>query len=115
MARGLDPEIAYEDPRMRLSETTHILPAMATVSLRAPLQNLTGGAAEIEVGASTVGDAIRQLEAEYPKLTGWILDEQGHIRRHVNIFVNGERMREDAKLSPSDRLHVLPSISGGSR
>jgi molybdopterin converting factor small subunit len=88
---------------------------MAVVTLRAPLKDLAGGASDVEVPGATVGAAIRALEAAHPKLTGWILDEQGHVRRHVNVFVNGERVREDAPVEPTDRLHVLPSISGGSR
>jgi molybdopterin converting factor small subunit len=88
---------------------------MAVVTLRAPLKDLAGGSSDIEVDGATVGAAIRALESEHPKLTGWILDEQGRIRRHVNVFVNGERMREDAQLHATDRLHILPSISGGSR
>jgi len=87
---------------------------MAVVTLRAPLKDLAGGSSDIEVGGATVGAAIRALEAEHPKLVGWILDEQGHIRRHVNVFVNGERMQDDAAIGATDRLHVLPSISGGS-
>jgi molybdopterin converting factor small subunit len=87
---------------------------MATVTLRAPLKDLAGGASEVEVGGSTVGDAIRALEEMHPKLRGWILDERGAVRRHVNVFVNGERMREDAPVAPGDQLYVLPSISGGS-
>jgi hypothetical protein len=35
------------------------------------------------------------------------------VRPHVNVFVNGERVREDAAVEPADELHVLPSISGG--
>jgi hypothetical protein len=37
------------------------------------------------------------------------------VRQHVNVFVNGERLREDADVAPDDRLQVLPSISGGCR
>jgi len=87
---------------------------MATVTLRAPLKDLADGASEVEVDGATVGDAIRTLEGMHPKLRGWILDEHGAVRQHVNVFVNGERMREDAPVAPSDRLYVLPSISGGS-
>ncbi|MEA2579493.1 MAG: sulfur-carrier protein [Actinomycetota bacterium] len=87
---------------------------MATVTLRAPLKDRAGGASDIEVEGATVGAAIRELEAAHPKLVGWILDEQGEVRRHVNVFVNGERMQAEAAIQPADRLHVLPSISGGS-
>ena len=81
---------------------------MATVTLRAPLKDLAGGRADVEIPGDTVGEVIRALEAQYPKLRGWILDEQDHVRQHVNVFVNGERMAEDACVGPSDRLHVLP-------
>ncbi len=87
---------------------------MATVTLRAPLKDLAGGVSDVRVEGATVGEAIRELEAAHPKLAGWILDEQGRIRRHINVFVNGERMRGDAPIAPGDLIHVLPSISGGS-
>jgi molybdopterin converting factor small subunit len=86
---------------------------MPLVRLRAPLRDLAGGNAEVELAGSTVGEVLRALEGEWPKTLGWVLDEQGRVRRHVNVFVNGERVREDAPVGPGDRLHVLPSISGG--
>ena len=86
---------------------------MATVTLRAPLKDLAGGTSDVEVQGGTVGEVIRALEVDHPKLRGWILDEQGQVRRNVNVFVNGERMREDGAVEPGDRLQVLPSISGG--
>jgi sulfur-carrier protein len=91
------------------------LPVMATVNLRAPLKDLAGGQSALEVAGGTVGEVMRALEASHPKLRGWILDEQGRVRQHVNVFVNGERLREDADVAPDDRLQVLPSISGGCR
>jgi MoaD family protein len=86
---------------------------MAVVTLRAPLRDRTGGTAEHELPGGTVGDVLRELERRYPPVTGWILDEQGRIRPHVIVFVNGERTREDTALGADDVLYVLPSISGG--
>jgi sulfur carrier protein ThiS len=44
---------------------------------------------------------------------GWILDERGLIRRHINVFVNGEYGKEDTPVGPDDRIDVLQAISGG--
>jgi sulfur-carrier protein len=86
---------------------------MAVVRLRAPLSELTGGKRELQLEGATVRDVLRALESEHPAITGWILDERTTIRQHINVFVNGERGREDTALTPDDRIHVLPSISGG--
>jgi molybdopterin synthase sulfur carrier subunit len=86
---------------------------MAVVTLRAPLRDRAGGEAHHELPGTTVGEVLRELERRHPKVTGWILDEQGRVRPHVNVFVNGERTREDAAVAPDDTLQVLPSISGG--
>jgi len=86
---------------------------MPEVVLRAPIKDLAGGNSTLDLEGSTVGEVIRGLEATWPKTVGWVLDEQGRIRRHVNVYVNGERAREDASVAPGDRLHVLPSITGG--
>jgi molybdopterin converting factor small subunit len=88
---------------------------MPLVNLRAPLKDRAGGNGELALDGSTVGEVLRALEREWPNTVGWVLDEQGKVRPHVNVFVNGERVREDAAVAPEDRLHVLPSISGGSR
>jgi sulfur-carrier protein len=87
---------------------------MATVTLRAPLRDLAGGEARLELQGETVGELLRELERAHPRITGWILDDQGRVRNHVNVFVNGEQAREGAPIAPSDVVQVLPSISGGS-
>ncbi|MDP9331505.1 MAG: MoaD/ThiS family protein [Actinomycetota bacterium] len=87
---------------------------MATVTLRAPLRDRVDGQGRLDVEGATVGEVLRSLERSYPRIAGWILDDQGKIRRHVNVFVNGERAKEGAPLAPSDVVQVLPSISGGS-
>ncbi len=87
---------------------------MATVTLRAPLRDRAGGEPTHLVPGATVGEVLRELERRHPPIMGWILDEQGRVRAHVNVFVNGELTREDGPLAPEDRVQVLPSISGGS-
>jgi sulfur-carrier protein len=86
---------------------------MAVVRLRAPLSELTGGRREIRVDGATVREVLRALEEEHPAMAGWILDEQVAIREHINVFVNGEKGREETALGADDRIHVIPSISGG--
>lgn len=88
---------------------------MPVVLLRSPLRDLAGGSRSLQLPGTTVGQVLRALEGEWPKTTGWVLDEQGVIRRHVNVFVNGERASADVPVADADRLHVLPSITGGSR
>ena len=63
--------------------------------------------------AGTVNDVLRELQRSQPAVEGWILDERGTVRRHINVFVNGERAREDAAVGPDDRIEILPAISGG--
>jgi sulfur-carrier protein len=86
---------------------------MAVVTLRAPLKDLAGGNRDIDIAGDTVGDVLRTLESTWPKTAGWILDEHGAVRRHVNVFRNGERVDETTALDADDHLQVLPSITGG--
>ena len=86
---------------------------MALVRLRGPLKRIAGGAPEHSVPGATVGELLRELEAAQPALGGWILDERGALRRHINVFVNGEYGREDTPVGADDRVDVLPAISGG--
>jgi molybdopterin converting factor small subunit len=83
------------------------------VRLRGPLKQFAGGSAEHRVDGATVRELLRALEAAQPDVSGWILDERGLIRRHINVFVNGEYGREDTPVAPDDRIDVLPAISGG--
>ncbi len=88
---------------------------MAVVRLRGPLKQLAGNCSEQSVEGADVGELMRALESAHPALGGWILDERGHIRRHINVFVNGERAGEQGKVGDDDRVDVLPAISGGCR
>ena len=85
---------------------------MALVRLRGQLKTMAGGG-EHPLEAATVVELMRALEAEQPPLAGWILDERGRIRRHINVFVNGEPGEQDTQVSADDRVDVLPALSGG--
>jgi molybdopterin synthase sulfur carrier subunit len=86
---------------------------MAMVRLSGPLKQQAGGRADHRLDGATVVELLRELERAQPALDGWILDERGLIRRHINVFVNGERGREETPVGADDRIYVLPAISGG--
>jgi len=85
---------------------------MARIVLRAPLSDMCGGRTHALDG-TTVAELLKALESAHPAVEGWILDEQGLIREHINIFVNGEYGTEKTPVQDGDRVHVLPAISGG--
>jgi molybdopterin synthase sulfur carrier subunit len=85
----------------------------ALVRLRGQLKKLAGDQADHELSGSTVGELLRALEREQPALAGWIVDERGHIRRHINVFVNAEQAREEDPIAAGDCVDILPAISGG--
>jgi sulfur-carrier protein len=83
------------------------------VRVHGPLQKLAGGTPEHSVSGDCVSALLRALEHEHPALAGWVLDERGMIRRHINVYVNGERASGDTPVEQGDRVEVLPAISGG--
>jgi molybdopterin synthase sulfur carrier subunit len=89
------------------------MPGMAIVKLRGQLEKLAGGRSEVEVDGETVIELMRALEESESALDSWILDERGEIRRHINVFVNGEQAEPDTPVGAGDRIEILPAISGG--
>jgi molybdopterin converting factor small subunit len=86
---------------------------MATLCVHGPLKALAGGQAEHELHADTVGGLLAALEDAHPGVRGWVLDERAVLRRHINVYINGERGRTDTVVGEGDRVEVLPAISGG--
>jgi len=90
-----------------------------TVSVRIPtqLRPLTGGAGEVEVEAATVRDAIEALERDHPGMEARLLDDQGTLRRFVNLFVADEDVRFlqglDTGLPAGTTLSIVPAVAGG--
>jgi molybdopterin synthase sulfur carrier subunit len=86
---------------------------MPRVRLREPLKRLAGGRSEHTIEGRSVGELLRELERAHPAAKGWILDERGELRVHLNVFVNGEPSEQDAPVEADDRVDVVPAISGG--
>jgi len=88
------------------------------VLLNAQLKDYTRGAREVDVSsADNLGTMVRKLDSSFPGIGGRIVDDQGKIRAHVNIFVNSENSRylqmEKTRLRDGDVVHILPAVSGG--
>jgi molybdopterin converting factor small subunit len=88
---------------------------VTVVHVRGPLKKLAGDRGDHELTGSSVADVLAELERRHPAIEGWIVDERGRIRRHINVFVNGELAREATAVRPDDRVEVIPAISGGVR
>jgi molybdopterin converting factor small subunit len=85
---------------------------MAVVRLRGQLEKLAGGP-EHRIDGATVNDVLQGLEREITALDGWILDERGALRRHINVFVSAEPADPDTPVGADDPIEILPAISGG--
>ncbi len=97
----------------RESRPAEFAGAAAVLCLHGPLRKLADGRAEHRLEGRTVVELLRALESRHPDIRGWILDERGLIRRHINVFVGGERGDEGTAVKPDDRIEVLPAITGG--
>jgi len=86
---------------------------MPLVRLRGPLKRLAGDRSEHTIEGASVAELLAEIERTHPEASGWILDERGVVRRHLNVFVNGERRGQDAPVGDEDEVDVLPAISGG--
>lgn len=85
-----------------------------TVKIAAVLADLFPGAPrELTVEARCVGEMIDALDQMFPGMGDRIRDSRPAIRRHMNVFVDGERATLDTLLSPNDEVFVITAISGG--
>ncbi|TCO44408.1 molybdopterin converting factor small subunit [Kribbella antiqua] len=84
------------------------------VKLPTVLRPLAGGAERVEVEGATVGEAFAALD---PPLRRRLTDEQGAVRRHVNIYLGNDNIRDldglSTPLTDGDELLILPSVAGG--
>ena len=89
----------------------------STVRIPTPLRKLTNDQETIDVESNTVGGAIEEIEGKFPGIKERLFDEEGEIRRFVNVYVNEEDIRflenQDTPLKDGDDVSIIPAIAGG--
>ena len=91
----------------------------ATVRVPTQLRSLTGGVAELKVDGSTVGEILRKIDGQHPGLGERIFDENGSLRRFVNVFLADEDVRFlnglETPVKDNQVLSIVPAVAGGAR
>ena len=87
------------------------------IRIPTPLRKLTGDKEVVQAEGATVGELLHSLDATYPGLKERICDEQGKVRRFVNVYLNDEDIRfldeQATAVSDGDELSIVPAIAGG--
>lgn len=97
-----------------MSETTN-----ATVSVRLPtvLRPQANGQSLVDQPGSTVGEVVTHLVEAYPGLRSNLLDDEGRVRKFVNVYLNDEDIRFlqqlDTPVKEGDEVAILPAVAGG--
>jgi sulfur-carrier protein len=88
-----------------------------TVRIPTQLRTLTGGAGEVQVEGSTVGDALKALDAAHPGMGDRLFDDAGKLRRFVNVFLADEDVRFleglATPVADGQTLSIVPAVAGG--
>lgn len=90
---------------------------MVHVRIPTPLRKLTGGSESVDADGASVAAVVEHLDRNYPGMKNRVLDDDGSVRRFVNIFVNGEDIRFlqqlETPVKEGDELSIVPAIAGG--
>ena len=84
------------------------------VRIPTPLRSYTGRQANVAAAGTTVADVIEDLDRRFPGLRFRMVDEQGHLRRHMKVFVNEDATRDLSTLvTDTDEVTIMQALSGG--
>ena len=90
---------------------------MPKVRIPTPLRKLTDGEAQVSVDGDDLRTVIDNLQVRHPGLGPRLLDDDGQLRRFVNVFVRDEDVRFqdglDTRLAASDTVSIVPAVAGG--
>ena len=87
------------------------------VRIPTPLRKLTNNEELIEVEAATIDGLITELQSRYPGIKERLTDDNGEVRRFINVYVNQEDIRflqnQKTPLKDGDEISIIPAIAGG--
>ncbi len=84
------------------------------VRIPTPLRSYTGDQKVVAAEGATLGEVLQDLDRQFPGLRFRVVDEQGRLRKHVNVWLDGERCRElSAPLAGIDEVVIMQALSGG--
>ena len=87
------------------------------VNLPTVLRPHAGGERTVSVDGATVGQVLTALVAEYPGMSGQVIDDTGALHKFVNIYLNDDDVRYlsgvDTAVGAGDELSILPAVAGG--
>ena len=87
------------------------------VRIPTPLRKLTNNEEIVQIKATTIGEAIVELQSRYPGIKERLVDDNGEVRRFVNVYVNEEDIRflqnQQTPLRDGDEISIIPAIAGG--
>ena len=90
---------------------------MANIKIPTPLRKFTNGESEVKGSGKTINELVSNLDENYSGIKNRLLDEEGKIRKFVNLYVNGEDVRFlngiDTKVNGSDEISIVPAVAGG--
>ena len=90
---------------------------MTTVRIPSPLRRYTNNQSKVESNGANIIQLIENLESQYPGVKSRLCDDNGQIKRYVNIFVNGEEIRtlqgDETAVSDKDEVSIIPAMAGG--
>ncbi len=90
-----------------------------SVRIPTPLRSLTSGQDVVEAAGETLQQIVLDLERQFPGIGDRVIDEDGEIRRFVNLFVNGEDVRFldglHTAIAQGDEVSIVPAVAGGAR
>ena len=90
---------------------------MALVKIPTPLRRLTNEKDEVSTSSTSVKSMITDLESQFPGIKDRLCDENGEIRKFINIYVNEEDIRflkgPDTEIKDDDTVSIIPAIAGG--
>jgi molybdopterin synthase sulfur carrier subunit len=92
---------------------------MATVFVPTPLRRLTGGQSKVEATGQDIAGVFQAMDEQFPGVSEKLLDEDGHVKRFINVFVNDDEIRSlqgmSTPVKESDRVSIVPAMAGGQR